>query len=40
MLTINNLTVRLGCRTMLDHASACLPPKSRTGLIGRNGAVK
>ena len=40
MLTINNLTVRLGGRTILDRASASLPPKSRTGLIGRNGAGK
>ncbi len=40
MMTINNLTVRLGGRTILDRASASLPPKSRTGLIGRNGAGK
>src|SRR3546814_6821829 len=38
MLTINGLTVRLGGRTILDRASANLPAKSRTGLIGRNGA--
>ncbi|WP_033074665.1 ABC-F family ATP-binding cassette domain-containing protein [Sphingopyxis sp. MWB1] len=40
MLTINDLTVRLGGRTILDRASASLPGKSRTGLIGRNGAGK
>ena len=40
MLTINGLTVRLGGRTILDRASASLPPKSRVGLIGRNGAGK
>ena len=40
MLTINGLTVRLGGRTILDRASASLPAKSRTGLIGRNGACK
>ena len=33
-------TVRLGGRTILDRASASLPPKSRVGLIGRNGAGK
>src|SRR3546814_4839576 len=38
MLTINGLTVRLGGRTILDRATASLPGKSRTGLIGRNGA--
>lgn len=40
MLNINAITVRLGGRTILDKASATLPPKSRVGLIGRNGAGK
>ncbi|MCM8730767.1 ABC-F family ATP-binding cassette domain-containing protein [Hephaestia sp. GCM10023244] len=40
MLTINSITVRLGGRTILDKASAALPPGSRVGLIGRNGAGK
>lgn len=40
MLTIADLTVRLGGRTILDGASAALPPRSRVGLIGRNGAGK
>ncbi|MBU0793186.1 MAG: ATP-binding cassette domain-containing protein [Alphaproteobacteria bacterium] len=40
MLTINNITVRLGGRVILDAASAALPPRSRVGLIGRNGAGK
>ena len=40
MLNFSNLTVRLGGRTILDRASAALPPKSRVGLIGRNGAGK
>ncbi len=40
MFTINNLTVRLGGRTILDRASAAIPPGSRVGLIGRNGAGK
>ncbi|MEJ7933272.1 ABC-F family ATP-binding cassette domain-containing protein [Sphingobium sp. AN558] len=40
MLNINNITVRLGGRTILDRASATLPPRSRVGLIGRNGAGK
>ena len=40
MLTINGITVRLGGRTILDGASASLPPGSRVGLIGRNGAGK
>src|SRR3954470_1628335 len=40
MLSIADLTVRLGGRTILDGATAALPPRSRVGLIGRNGAGK
>ncbi|HTH29634.1 MAG TPA: ABC-F family ATP-binding cassette domain-containing protein [Sphingobium sp.] len=40
MLTINDITVRLGGRIILDRASAALPPRARVGLIGRNGAGK
>ncbi len=40
MLSLDNVTVRLGGRTILDAASASLPPKSCVGLIGRNGAGK
>jgi ATP-binding cassette, subfamily F, member 3 len=40
MLNLTGLTVRLGGRTIIDDASAKLPPKGRIGLIGRNGAGK
>ena len=40
MLSLNGITVRLGGRSILDGASASLPPRSRVGLIGRNGAGK
>ena len=40
MLNLKDITVRLGGRTILDRASAALPPRSRVGLIGRNGAGK
>ncbi len=40
MLNLANITVRLGGRTILDGATAALPPRSRVGLIGRNGAGK
>ena len=40
MLTLQDITVRLGGNLILDRASAALPPKSRVGLIGRNGAGK
>ena len=40
MLNLNGITVRLGGRTILDRATAAIPPGSRVGLIGRNGAGK
>jgi ATP-binding cassette subfamily F protein 3 len=40
VLNINNITVRLGGRAILDGATAKLPPRGRIGLIGRNGAGK
>ncbi|QIK78826.1 ABC-F family ATP-binding cassette domain-containing protein [Sphingomonas piscis] len=40
MLSISGITVRLGGRTILDRASAAIPPGSSVGLIGRNGAGK
>ena len=40
MLNINAITVRLGGRTILDRATAAIPPGARVGLIGRNGAGK
>ncbi|WP_423142904.1 ATP-binding cassette domain-containing protein [Parablastomonas sp. CN1-191] len=40
MISVQNVTVRLGGRTILDGASASIPPGGRIGLIGRNGAGK
>ena len=40
MLAINGITVRLAGRTILDRATAAVPPGGRVGLIGRNGAGK
>jgi len=40
MLNISGVTVRLGGRSILDEATASLPPRGRIGLIGRNGAGK
>ncbi|UZK65911.1 ABC-F family ATP-binding cassette domain-containing protein [Sphingomonas sp. M1-B02] len=40
MLNLTDITVRLGGRTILDNATAKLPPRGRIGLIGRNGAGK
>ena len=40
MLNLSDITVRLGGRTIIDAATAKLPPRGRIGLIGRNGAGK
>jgi ATP-binding cassette subfamily F protein 3 len=40
MITINGITVRLGGQTILDRATAAVPPRAHVGLIGRNGAGK
>ncbi len=40
MITLSDITVRLGGRVILDGASAAVPPRARIGLIGRNGAGK
>jgi ATP-binding cassette, subfamily F, member 3 len=40
MLNLNDIVVRLGGRTILDGATASLPPRGRIGLVGRNGAGK
>ena len=40
MLNLNGITVRLGGRTIIDRASAAIPPGGKVGLIGRNGAGK
>ena len=40
MITINNITVRLGGQTILDGATASIPPGARAGIVGRNGTGK
>lgn len=40
MLNFSNVTVRLGGSTILEGATAALPPGASVGLIGRNGAGK
>jgi ATP-binding cassette subfamily F protein 3 len=40
LLVISDLTVRLGGRTLLEHAELTIPPGARIGLVGRNGAGK
>ena len=40
MLTIKGITIRLGGCTIIDRASATIPPGWKVGLVGRNGAGK
>ncbi|MEI8145878.1 MAG: ABC-F family ATP-binding cassette domain-containing protein [Alphaproteobacteria bacterium] len=40
MLRIEDLTVRIAGRTLLENASATVPTGARVGLVGRNGTGK
>ncbi len=40
MLTLSNIFVKYGDRTLLDHVSLVVKPGERIGLVGRNGAGK
>src|SRR5664280_2092372 len=40
MLVIDDLTVRIGGRALLEGASARIIPGARVGLVGRNGSGK
>ncbi|MGA8172835.1 MAG: ATP-binding cassette domain-containing protein [Methylocystis sp.] len=40
MLTISDLSYRLGDRLLFDKASVALPTRGRAGFVGRNGAGK
>jgi ATP-binding cassette subfamily F protein 3 len=40
MLVIDDLTVRIAGRTLLEKASASIPTGARVGLVGRNGTGK
>ncbi|WP_406546066.1 ribosomal protection-like ABC-F family protein [Succinimonas sp.] len=40
MLNINNIEIMRGTKVLLSEASACVFPKHRAGLVGRNGCGK
>ncbi len=40
MLNINNIEITRGVKVLLSEASACVFPKHRVGLVGRNGCGK
>lgn len=40
MLILNDITVRMAGRLLIDHAGVTLPTGSKTGFVGHNGAGK
>ena len=40
MLTLNELSIRIGGRVLIENASVQLPERGRVGLVGRNGTGK
>ena len=40
MLVLDDLSIRIAGRLLIDHASVQLPAKARVGLVGRNGTGK
>ncbi|YBV97854.1 ABC-F family ATP-binding cassette domain-containing protein [Phyllobacteriaceae bacterium JZ32] len=40
MLILNDISVRVAGRLLIDHASVTLPSGSKTGFVGRNGTGK
>ncbi|WP_298920271.1 ATP-binding cassette domain-containing protein, partial [uncultured Bosea sp.] len=40
MLTLNDITYRLGERLLLDHTGVAIPDGARVGFVGRNGTGK
>lgn len=40
MLILNDISIRIAGRLLIDHASVTLPAGSKTGFVGRNGTGK
>lgn len=40
MLILNDISIRIAGRLLIDHASVTLPTGSKTGFVGRNGTGK
>ena len=40
MLTLNDLSIRIGSRLLIENTSVQLPERGRVGLVGRNGTGK
>ncbi len=40
MIVLDDISLRLAGRLLLDHASVALPENARVGVVGRNGAGK
>ena len=40
MLSINEISIRIAGRLLIDHSSAQIVPGARVGFVGRNGVGK
>ena len=40
MLSLNDITVRIAGRLLIDHSTVQIVPGSRVGFVGRNGVGK
>jgi ATP-binding cassette subfamily F protein 3 len=40
MIVLDDISLRIAGKLLLDHASAAIPNKARVGMVGRNGAGK
>ncbi|HLL28173.1 MAG TPA: ABC-F family ATP-binding cassette domain-containing protein [Xanthobacteraceae bacterium] len=40
MIVLDDISLRIAGKLLLDHASAAIPERARVGLVGRNGAGK
>ena len=40
MMGLNEISIRIGGRLLIDNASVQLPERGRVGLVGRNGTGK
>jgi ATP-binding cassette subfamily F protein 3 len=40
MIVLEDITLRIAGKLLLDHASAAIPERARVGVVGRNGAGK
>ncbi len=40
MIVLDDVSLRIAGKLLLDHASAAIPERARVGVVGRNGTGK